>query len=284
MATDSNTGAIRDYLFSNPNHLGTAQAVWDAWLDVKAALCGDFLEHLRTVVHGRVEKELPDIARDVRVECRYAGERGWSNFLWLYRVGWPPWENHGKKDPPYEGCTGVVVQSVRPRSNAERSGPARVHRRSNAAGILSAGCLGIDLARGPQAAVVPVEVAAVVGAREEDVEVLGVGRDVARLAAPGPVVHVHRSARDPGRAGAGVVRGVGQRRREPPRVPVRPQAERAVVLLRPADVPRDVRRRDAVVELRGGKLLVGPLAVRGQTRTSTETGEAPGWQGATRGE
>ena len=55
-------------------------------------------------------------------------------------------------------------------------------------------------------------------------------------------------------------------------------------LLRPADVPRDVRRRDAVVELRGRKLLVGPLAVRGQTRTSTETGEAPGWQGATRGE
>ena len=48
-------------------------------------------------------------------------------------------------------------------------------------------------------------------------------------------------------------RGVGQRRRELARVPVRRQAQRAVVLLRSADVPRDVRRRDAVVELRGGK-------------------------------
>ena len=122
MATDSGTGAIRDYLFSNPSHLGTAQTVWAAWPDVKAAVCGGFLEHLRAVVHGRVQEELSGIAPDLRVECKYAGEKGWSNFLWLYRAGWPPWENHSRKHPPYEGCTGVVMQSVGPGPNDWRWG------------------------------------------------------------------------------------------------------------------------------------------------------------------
>lgn len=32
------------------------------------------------------------------------------------------------------------------------------------------------------------------------------------------------------------------------------------------------------------RLVAGLLAVRGWTRVCTESGEAPGWQGATRGE
>ena len=92
----------------------------------------------------------------------------------------------------------------------------------------------------------------------------GIGRDVARLAAARTVKHVHRAFGDRGRPGPRVVRGVRQRRRELPRVPVRRQAQRAVVLLRSADVPRDVRGRHAVVELRGGKLLVGPVAAGGE--------------------
>ena len=59
------------------------------------------------------------------------------------------------------------------------------------------------------------------------------------------------------------VRGGRQGLLEAPRVPVRRQAERAVVLLRSADVPRNVRRRNPVVELRGGELLVGPVAAGG---------------------
>ena len=116
MPTDSETRAMREYLFSNPDQLATAQAVWEAWLDVKVALCGGFLEHLRTVIDKRVKEALWTIAPDFRVACKYGGEKGWSSFLWLYCASWPPWENH-KNHPPYEGCTAIVMQSVGPGPN-----------------------------------------------------------------------------------------------------------------------------------------------------------------------
>ncbi len=122
MATDSDTRAIQDYLFANPNQLSTAQTVSDVWPKLKAELCGGFLEHLRAEVHRRVQEQLPDLAPDLRVECRYGGEAKWSNFLWLYRVGWPPWERKKKDHPPLEGCTGVVLQSVGPGPNQWRWG------------------------------------------------------------------------------------------------------------------------------------------------------------------
>ena len=91
MATDSETRAIRDFLFANRRHLETAQAVSDAWLTIKEGLCGGFLEHLRTVVSRRVREDLPRIAPGIRVESEYRGENRWANFLWLYRESWTPW-------------------------------------------------------------------------------------------------------------------------------------------------------------------------------------------------
>ncbi len=122
MATDSDTRAIRDYLFSNPNQLETAQTVWDVWPKLKVELCEGFLEHLRAEVHRRVQEELPDLAPGLRVECKYGGEKGGSNFLWLYHAGWPPWEKKVKGHPPLEGCTGVVMQSVGPGPKSWRWG------------------------------------------------------------------------------------------------------------------------------------------------------------------
>ena len=111
MATDSETRAIREYLFANPNHLGTAQAVSDAWLNIKQGLCGGFLEHLRTAVRIRAGEDLASIAPDICVECEYGGEKPGSNFLWLHRASWPPWENHNAKHFPYKGCTTIVLRS-----------------------------------------------------------------------------------------------------------------------------------------------------------------------------
>ena len=130
MATDSNTQAIRDYLFANPNQLETAQAVRDVWPKLKAEVCGGFLEHLRAEVHRRVQGR-PDISADLRVECRYGGEGKWSNFLWLYRVGWPPWDRKKKEHPPLEGCTGIVLQSVGPGPNQWRWGVLHPLDKSN---------------------------------------------------------------------------------------------------------------------------------------------------------
>ena len=110
MPSDSETRATRDYLFANADQLATAQAVHDAWPAIKTHLCERFLEHLRTMLHRKVKEEFGDDARGLRVECQYAGEKGWGSFLWLYRTTWSPWENHGKH-PPYQGCTGVVMQN-----------------------------------------------------------------------------------------------------------------------------------------------------------------------------
>ena len=121
MATDSETRAIRDYLFANPKQLETAQAVSDGWLNIKEGLCGGFLEHLRTVVNGRVRQDLPSIAPDIRVECQYGGEKGWSSFLWLYRASWPPWETRAKH-PPCKGRTAIAMQSGSPGPNGWRWG------------------------------------------------------------------------------------------------------------------------------------------------------------------
>lgn len=133
MATDSATRAIRDYLFANPKQLETAQAVSDTWLSIKEGLCGGFLEQLRRLVTDRVREDLPDIAPGIRVECKYGGERGWSNFLWLYRPSWHPWENHAKH-PPYEGCTAIVLQSGSPGPNGWRWGVLHPLDKSNMSG------------------------------------------------------------------------------------------------------------------------------------------------------
>lgn len=111
MATDSETRTIKDYLFANPEHLETAQSVWDVWLDVKAVVCRGFLDHLRSAISRRLRADLPDIAPDLRVKCEYGGEKPGSNFLWLHRASWPPWENHHKKHFPYKGCTTISLRS-----------------------------------------------------------------------------------------------------------------------------------------------------------------------------
>ncbi len=111
MATDSETRTIKEFLFANPDHLETAQSVSDAWLKVKEVLCRGFLEHLRTELAKRASKEWPDIAHDLRVGCKYGGEKQHSNLLWLHRASWKPWEGHDKKHPPSEGCTAITLQS-----------------------------------------------------------------------------------------------------------------------------------------------------------------------------
>ena len=121
MATDSGTRTIRDFLFANPKHLETAQAVSEAWPNIKEGLCSRFLEHLRKILSSRAREDLSGIAPDIRVESEYRGESRWANFLWLYRDSWTPWENHAEH-PPYQGCTAIVMQSKSPGPNGWRWG------------------------------------------------------------------------------------------------------------------------------------------------------------------
>lgn len=88
MTTDTVTDMVRDYLSSNPDQLRTALAVHDAWRRVRADICKRFLEHLRDVVKDRIRKELSHIAPDLRVRCRYGGDKLHSNKLWITDDSW----------------------------------------------------------------------------------------------------------------------------------------------------------------------------------------------------
>ena len=116
MPTDGEARVLREYLLSNPDQLATAQTVYDAWPATKAYLCKRFLEHLRRTLRERVQEELHDDSADIRVECEYGLGKKRYSYLWLYRVGWRPWENH-TNEPPHEGCTAILLQGFPPGPN-----------------------------------------------------------------------------------------------------------------------------------------------------------------------
>ena len=88
MTTNPDTRFIREYLSENPSHLRAALAVHDAWRLVKADVCERFLEHLRRTLEYRLRKEPFGVEADLRVWCRYGGEKKYSNALWITRGAW----------------------------------------------------------------------------------------------------------------------------------------------------------------------------------------------------
>ena len=97
-------------------------------------------------------------------------------------------------------------------------------------------------------AIEPLEERAVVAAGEEDVRVLRIGRDVARLGAARVVRAGHRIGRG-ATASTRATAAAAPAAAKPPRTRVARHADRAAVLLRAAHVIRQVLRRDHVVEL-----------------------------------
>ena len=113
MVTDSETRAMREYLFSNPNQ-GNRAAVWDACLDVKAALC-DFLEHLQTALRAKVQEGLLT-SPDVRVNASTVGREGGPTSFGSIALAGFRGQNHAKH-PPFEGCTAIACNR---RARAQR--------------------------------------------------------------------------------------------------------------------------------------------------------------------
>ena len=132
----------------------------------------------------------------------------------------------------------------------------------------------IHFARRVRAAIELVEIPAVVRPRVELVGVERIGPDVTGLASAGHVRHRHTAQRDVVRAERrGVAAGAGATTSAAPApaagaqpegggVPVERRAERAVVLLRAADVIRDVPGGRDVIELLRRKVLRRPRAAR----------------------
>ena len=84
--TDTEARYVREYLDENPKHLHAAFAVARAWPAVKHDVCRRFLEHLKVRVEEGVWGEMPEAREKLQVNCRYEGDKRWSNSLELGRM------------------------------------------------------------------------------------------------------------------------------------------------------------------------------------------------------
>ena len=98
MATNSDTRTIENFLYSNPEHLLTAQVVHDSWAAIKERVCSRFLNHLRDRIEQEAKEKLSMFSHDVRVGCKYGGEKLYEKRLWLYRSSWIPYQEAETSD------------------------------------------------------------------------------------------------------------------------------------------------------------------------------------------
>ena len=99
MATDSETRAVEEFLYSNPERLLTAQIVHESWTTIKERLCKRFLEHLRDRIAQEAKVKLSKFSHDMRFGCKYVGEKTYANCLWLYRSSWTQYVEADKRYP-----------------------------------------------------------------------------------------------------------------------------------------------------------------------------------------
>ena len=153
MATDSDTDAIEEFLYSNPERLLTAQVVHESWTAIKERLCRRFLEHLRDRIEQEAREKLPQFADDIRVGYKYGGEKRNATALWLYRRSWRRYDMDVAKSSangrtsirldadghgPNDWCIGVMSpMSVRNMTDAEKNRRSALD--SRLAGILNGG-------------------------------------------------------------------------------------------------------------------------------------------------
>jgi len=108
MTTNPDARFVREYLSNNASHMRAALAVHDAWPLVRTEVCERFLNHLRDIVEDRLKALPATIGDDVQVQCRYGGEKRWSNYLWITRGSWMRYDD---LSPHEDGRTAIMVQN-----------------------------------------------------------------------------------------------------------------------------------------------------------------------------
>ena len=88
MTTDSETRALEEHLFSKPEHLKTAQAVYATWPAIRQRVLKRFLEHLHKKIKGAIMGHA-DFPNDIHVGCESAFDTPKDGYLQLFRTCWP---------------------------------------------------------------------------------------------------------------------------------------------------------------------------------------------------
>lgn len=97
---------VVDYVLESEENVRTANAVHDAWPNVRDGICRDFLGVLRT----EVEKLAGD---DLKVGFDYSRER-WVTGLWVYRESWP---KHGERWHNWPNSYSIALEGDRGANN-----------------------------------------------------------------------------------------------------------------------------------------------------------------------
>ncbi len=89
MTSDSERNAASEFILSQPDHLETAQAVFESWPDVKAHVCQQFLKRLCSRIETSVKENetLKEFADDMHIDYKYE-DKAWKTNVWLYRECW----------------------------------------------------------------------------------------------------------------------------------------------------------------------------------------------------
>ena len=106
MTTDSEKEQIKKFLFENPSNIKTAQAVHDAWPEVKQGICQKFLDKLQAQIEQAAKNKLSQY-NDIKLYSEYP-EKGLA-YIALYRECWKGYEN--KEYQPTTERTSVYLEA-----------------------------------------------------------------------------------------------------------------------------------------------------------------------------
>ena len=109
MTTDSEKEQVKEFLFENPSNIKTAQAVHDAWPEVKQEICRKFLDKLQARIEQAAKNELSQY-NDIKLYSEYPEKKeGQCACILLYRECWKRYEN--KEYQPTTERTSVCLHA-----------------------------------------------------------------------------------------------------------------------------------------------------------------------------
>ena len=88
MTTDVEKAQIKKFLLENPSGVQTAQAVHDAWPEVKQEICQEFFNKLFAQIQKAAKDKLSKFGDDIIFYQKYEGEKSFLHRIGLYRWDW----------------------------------------------------------------------------------------------------------------------------------------------------------------------------------------------------
>ena len=108
--TTGDEKTLKEFLFEDLSHMQTAQAVFEAWPDVKNEVCQQFFDKLFDQIKQGIRDKLSKVGDGMELDKAYSSESsGRLGQIWLYRNCWKQYQNYSDSDR--NGWTSVCLQA-----------------------------------------------------------------------------------------------------------------------------------------------------------------------------